>query len=256
MQLNGNDLFAWSIIRFYHPCCLCKLFPIFTKAACLSLDLTPLENTGYLCWSEIFNSNFPKLHWSFGPPGAWWCVATDIWSTCSVSGDASNAVVKHCVTKKPKTSIFSVTKENAVQTGSCCLHSGVHQSTTLQRNSSVPLLFTAGRAQCSVGTQGSTAWVWGEQRPTIQRHEPHQGRPGPFHRQLAPPQPWAGEKDCRVSARATQEPKLARKKTPRTGLSARQTGFILSQRRTNRASAKIQVLWNNQKWALCHLTSV
>lgn len=60
-------------------------------------------------------------------------------------------------------------------------------------------LSTAGRSQCSVGAQGSTAWVWGEQRPSPQRHEPHQGRPGHLHRQLTPLRPRAQQEDCRVS---------------------------------------------------------
>lgn len=47
-------------------------------------------------------------------------------------------------------------------------------------------LSTAGRSQRSVGAQGSTAWVWGEQRSRPQRHEPHQGWPGYLHRQLTP----------------------------------------------------------------------
>lgn len=97
----------------------------------------------------------------------------------------------------------------------------------------------AGRAQCCVGTQGSTAWVWGQQRPKIQRHEPHQGRPGPFYRQLAPPQPRVGEKDRRVSALAPQEPKLSLEKIPRSGLEWK-TGFTISERKTSRASAKVQ----------------
>lgn len=68
--------------------------------------------------------------------------------------------------------------------------------------------FTAGRSQPSVGAQGSTARVWGEQRQRPHRHEPHKGWPGHFHRQLAPLQPRAGEEDRRVSA-AVAETQLA-----------------------------------------------
>lgn len=57
----------------------------------------------------------------------------------------------------------------------------------------------AGRSQRSVGAQGSTAWVRRERRPRPQRHEPHQGRLGDLHRQLAPVESRAGQEDRRVS---------------------------------------------------------
>lgn len=111
----------------------------------------------------------------------------------------------------------------------------------------------AGRPQRSVGTQGSTAWVWGQQRPDPRRHEPHQGWPGHLHRQLAPLQPRAGQADRRVRTREPlsrrrdpDRPAVFRTNSPSASCGAKNSLSLI------KANSFDQTLARNRKWRIFH----